>query len=36
MIGDEYLIDNYETYNFKIKNNFIKNIFNYILSKCFI
>jgi len=36
MIGDEYLIHNSETYNLKIQNNFIKNIFNYILSKCFI
>ena len=36
MIGDEYLINNLENYNLKIENNLIKNIFNYILSKCFI
>jgi|MDSX01.1.fsa_nt_gb hypothetical protein len=38
MIGDEYIINNIETYNNLEKNNnySIKNIFNYFLSKCFI
>ena len=38
MIGDEYIINNIETYNNLEKNNnyLIKKIFNYFLSKCFI
>ena len=36
MVGDEYIINNLETYNLETNNNFIKNIINYILSKCFI
>ncbi len=36
MIGDEYIINDYENYYYYNNNNLIKKIINYILSKCYI